>query len=116
MVEYVLNLDSIFASLADPTRRDILRRVSDSELSVGEIAHPYDLTFSAVSKHLKVLEKAKLIIKRRQGKEQIVSLAPQALADAAEYLNWYRQFMEAQYDSLANYLNNSSTQLEEKEV
>jgi DNA-binding transcriptional ArsR family regulator len=116
MVEYVLNLDSIFASLADPTRRDILRRVSDSELSVGEIAHPYDLTFSAVSKHLKVLEKAKLIIKRRQGKEQIVSLAPQALADAAEYLDWYRQFMEAQYDSLANYLNNSSTQLEEKEV
>jgi DNA-binding transcriptional ArsR family regulator len=105
MVEYTLSLDSIFGSLADPTRRDILRRVSDSELSVGEIARPYDLTFAAVSKHLKVLEKAKLIIKRRQGKEQIVSLAPQALADATEYLDWYRQFMEVRYDSLANYLN-----------
>jgi DNA-binding transcriptional ArsR family regulator len=105
MVEYTLNLDSIFSSLSDPTRRDILRRVSEQQLSVGAIARPYDLTFAAVSKHLKVLETAKLIIKRRQGKEQIVSLAPQALADAAEYLDWYRQFMEVRYDSLANYLS-----------
>jgi DNA-binding transcriptional ArsR family regulator len=105
MVEYTLNLDSIFGSLSDPTRRDILRRVSDQELSVGAIALPYDLTFAAVSKHLKVLEKAKLIIKRRRGKEQIVSLAPQALADATEYLDWYRRFMEVRYDSLENYLS-----------
>jgi DNA-binding transcriptional ArsR family regulator len=105
MVEYTLSLDSIFSSLADPTRRDILRRVSNEELSVGEIAKPYPLTFAAVSKHLKVLERAKLIIKRRQGKEQIVQLAPQALADASEYLAWYQQFMEARFDSLENYLN-----------
>jgi len=105
MVEYSLSLDSIFSSLSDPTRRDILRRVSNQELSVGEVARPYDLTFSAVSKHLKVLERAKLIIKQRRGKEQIVSLAPQALADASEYLDWYRQFMEVRYDSLENYLN-----------
>jgi DNA-binding transcriptional ArsR family regulator len=105
MVEYTLNLDSIFSSLSDPTRRDILRRVSDQELSIGEVARPYDLTFAAVSKHLKVLERAKLIIKRRRGKEQIVSLAPQALADATEYLEWYRQFMEVRYESLEIYLN-----------
>jgi DNA-binding transcriptional ArsR family regulator len=105
MVEYTLSLDSIFGSLSDPTRRDILRRVSGNTMSVGEIAKPYDLTFAAVSKHLKVLERAKLIIKRRQGKEQIVSLAPQALADASEYLDWYRQFMEVRYDSLEVYLN-----------
>src|SRR3954469_2817689 len=99
MVEYALSLDNIFASLADPTRRDILKRVSQTELSVGELAQPYDLTFAAVSKHLKVLEQAKLIIKRRRGKEQLVSLAPQALADATEYLAWYQQFIGVQYDA-----------------
>ena len=105
MVEYALNLDSIFGSLADPTRRDILRRVTNDELSVGEIAKSYDLTFAAISKHLKVLEKAQLIIKRRRGKEQMISLAPRALADAAEYLQWYQQFMDQKYDSLEKYLN-----------
>lgn len=105
MVEYMLSLDSIFGALADPTRRDMLRRVSAEELSVGELARPYDLTFAAVSKHLKVLEKAKLIIKRRQGKEQMVSLAPQALAEANDYLEWYQQFMKARMQALDNYLN-----------
>lgn len=104
MVEYTLSLDSVFSSLADPTRRDILRRVSDAELSVGEIAQPYDLTFAAVSKHLKVLERARLIIKRRRGKAQMVQLAPQALADADQYLEFYRQFWEERFDSLENYL------------
>ncbi len=105
MVEYALSLDYIFSSLADPTRRDILRRVANEELSVGEIAQPYDLTFAAVSKHLKVLDRAKLIIKRRRGKEQMVQLAPRALADASEYLEWYHQLMESRFDSLENYLN-----------
>jgi DNA-binding transcriptional ArsR family regulator len=105
MVEYTLGLDNIFSSLADSTRRDILRRVADRQLTIGEIAKPYDLTFAAVSKHLKVLEKARLIIKQRKGKAQMVSLAPQALVDAGEYLDWYRQFMDARLDSLEQYLN-----------
>ena len=104
MVEYAMSLDSIFSSLADPTRRDILRRVSSQELSVGEIAQPYDLTFAAVSKHLKVLEKAKLIIKKRRGKEQMVSIAPQALKGVDDYLEFYRQLWESRFDSLENYL------------
>jgi DNA-binding transcriptional ArsR family regulator len=105
MVEYTLSLDSIFNSLADPTRRDILRRVSTNELSVSQVAQPYPLTFAAVSKHLKVLEAAELIVKRRRGKEHMVSLAPKALADAAEYLQWYQRFMEARFDSLEIYLS-----------
>jgi DNA-binding transcriptional ArsR family regulator len=105
MVEYTLNLNSIFGSLSDPTRRDILRRVATEELSVGEIAKPYDLTLAAVSKHLKILEKAKLVIKHRRGKEQIVQLAPQAFADADEYLKHYRQLWETRFDSLEDYLN-----------
>jgi DNA-binding transcriptional ArsR family regulator len=104
MVEYTFSLDSTFGALSDPTRRDILRRVSDAELSVGQLARFYDLTFAAVSKHLKVLEKARLIIKRRNGKEQLVSLAPQALADAAEYIEWYKQFMQGRLDALEIYL------------
>jgi DNA-binding transcriptional ArsR family regulator len=104
MVEYTFSLDSTFGALSDPTRRDILRRVSDSELSVGQIAKFYDLTFAAVSKHLRVLERAKLVIKRRKGKEQLVSLAPQALADASEYLEWYHRLMEGRLDALEIYL------------
>lgn len=104
MVEYTGSLDSIFGSLADPTRRDILRRVAACELSVGEIAAHYNLTFAAVSKHIKVLEKANLISKRRKGKEQIVHLSPYALQDANEYLDWYKQLWGQRFDSLESYL------------
>lgn len=104
MVEYSLQLDSVFGSLADPTRRDILKRVARSELTVSQIAYPYDMSLAAVSKHLKILQKARLIVKRRKGKEQMVGLAPQTIADAAEYLQWYRGFMEDRLDSLENYL------------
>jgi DNA-binding transcriptional ArsR family regulator len=103
MVEY--SLDTTFGALADSTRRDILQRLSYIELSVGEIARFYNLTFAAVSKHLKVLERARLIVKRRRGKQQMVSLAPQAFADAAEYLEWYRDLWETRLDSLEQYLN-----------
>ena len=107
MVEYTLSLDSVFSSLADPTRRDILKRVSTQELSVGEIARPYDLTFAAVSKHLKVLEKARMIIKRRRGREQMVRLSPQALEGADKYLEVYRRLWEERFDSLEDYLKKS---------
>ncbi len=104
MVEYTLSLDSIFGSLADPTRRDILSRVAQGDLTVGEIAKPYDLTLAAISKHLKVLEKAKLIVKRRRGKEQIVSLYPAAFKSAEDYLRWYQNLWNQRLDSLEEYL------------
>lgn len=104
MVEYSLQLDSVFSSLADPTRRDILNRVARSQLTVSQIAQPYDMSLAAISKHLKVLEKAQLVIKRRKGKEQMVRLAPQALGDALDYLEHYRQMWESRLDSLERYL------------
>jgi DNA-binding transcriptional ArsR family regulator len=107
MVEYTLSLDNIFSSLSDPTRRDILRRVARQEMSIGEIARYYDLTFAAVSKHLKVLERAKLIIKQRRGKEQMVTVVPQALKDADEYLEQYRRLWEERFDRLDALLNNN---------
>lgn len=100
MVEYTLDLDSIFGSLSDPTRRDILRRVAVAEHTVGELAARYNLTFAAVSKHLKVLEKAHLVIKRKEGKKQMVALAPDALKSADEYLEQYRRRWEQKFHKL----------------
>ncbi len=104
MVEYVLNLDSVFGSLADPTRRDILRRVSATELTVSQVALPYNLSLAAVSKHLKVLEAAKLIIKRRRGKQHYIQLSPAGLKSAEAYLHHYAQHLSTQMESLDNYL------------
>lgn len=100
MVEYTLQLDLIFSSLADPTRRDILQHVSRREFSVGELVKRYDVSFAAISKHLKVLEKADLITKRKEGKKQMVSLAPSALHSADEYLEQYRQMWQGRHDKL----------------
>jgi DNA-binding transcriptional ArsR family regulator len=107
MYEQTLSLNTTFGSLADPTRRDILRRVATAELTIGQIAESYELSFQAVSKHLKTLERAKLIIKRRQGKQQYVQLAPYAFADATEYLDWYRELWETRFDRLEEYLKNN---------
>ena len=107
MVELTLDplgLDAIFRSLADPTRRDILKRVAKKQLSISDIAKPYKMTLAAISKHLKVLEHAKLIVKRRQGKEQIVQLSPAAFNDAAKYLKYYERLWNDRLDSLELYL------------
>src|SRR5438270_4252782 len=96
----VLELDSIFGALSDPTRRDILRRVVDNQLSIGQIAKDYNLTFAAVSKHLMVLEKAKLIIKRRVGRRQFVRAYPTGLKEADDYLEEYRQLWENRFEKL----------------
>ncbi|HTE21911.1 MAG TPA: metalloregulator ArsR/SmtB family transcription factor [Candidatus Limnocylindria bacterium] len=104
MVEYTANLDLIFQSLADPTRRDILAHVSKQSMSVGEIAKFYDLTFAAVSKHLKVMEKAKLVSKQRRGKERIVTAAPSTLHDASDYLKRYEAMWNERFDALDEYL------------
>lgn len=104
MVERSIELDNIFASLADPTRRDILTRVARGELSVGDIADKYDMSFAAISKHLHVMEKARLIIKRREGKKQMVTAAPDALQSADEYLEQYRQMWEQKFNKLDDLL------------
>lgn len=91
MVEYTTQLDAIFNSLSDPIRRDILTRVARSEHSVGELVACYDVSFAAISKHLKVLEQACLIRKRKEGRKHLISLAPTVLYSADEYLEQYRQ-------------------------
>lgn len=104
MVEHQARLDLVFGSLSDATRRDILRRVARQELSVGEIASSYDVSLAAVSKHLVVLEKARLVTKRREGKLHVVGLSPAPLSDAAKHLERYREIWEARLDRLEKYL------------
>jgi len=104
MVEYSLKLDEVFYSLSDATRRDILQRLIRNNLSVSEIALPYDMTLAAISKHLKVLERANLIIRRKFGKKHIFELNPPTFADASEYINYYTNFWESNLDSLKSYL------------
>ena len=106
MVEYAYSLDTIFGALANPTRRDILQRLSRSELMVTEVAEPYSISFAAVSKHLKVLENAKLVIKRKRGTQNIVQLTPEAFADAKAYIDYYQNFWESRLDALENYMLN----------
>lgn len=100
MVEYTLQLDNVFHSLSDPIRRDILRRVTKCELTVSEIVRHYDVSFAAISKHLKVLESAKLINKRKEGRKHMVTLAPGALKDVDVYLEQYRQIWQSRHDTL----------------
>jgi DNA-binding transcriptional ArsR family regulator len=105
MVEYYANFDEIFYSLADGTRRDMLRRLMDvRELTVGELAKNYHLTFAAISKHLKVLEKARLINKRKAGRTQVVSLNPVTLKSVEEYIRQYEALWAERFDTLDDVL------------
>ena len=105
MVEYSTRLDLVFGSLADPTRRDIFQRVTTGEQTVGEIAQHYKMSFAAVSKHLKVLEKAKLITKHRHGRQQLVIAEPQTLKSVEDYLHQYEKLWNKRFDALEELLS-----------
>jgi DNA-binding transcriptional ArsR family regulator len=100
MVEYNPYLDGLFSSLADPIRRNILQRLVHGPHTISQLASNYEMSFAAVAKHLSVLEKAKLIVKRRNGKEQIVSIVPDALRDASHYLAQFEAIWNYRFDAL----------------
>lgn len=105
MVEYTINVDAVFSSLADATRRDILSRVSKQPQSVGELAEEHQgLTFAAVAKHIKVLEEAELVIKERDGRYQIISVNPKTIKQASKVLQQYQAVWEARFNSLDSLL------------
>lgn len=104
MVEYTLGIDNIFSALADPTRRDILERTTDGELTVNEIALEYDMSLAAISKHLKVLFGAGLINKRKDGRYNYVSARTEGMREAAQYLKQYEQLWTERLDALDSYL------------
>ena len=97
-------LSAKFAALADPTRRAILARLTEGEASVNDLAEPFDMSLPAVSKHLKVLEKAGLISRGREAQWRPARLEPMGLKGVAEWLEHYRRFWDASFDRLDAYL------------
>ncbi len=98
-------LDATFAALADPTRRAILARLASGEAAVTELAKPFAMSQPAISKHLKVLERAKLISRGRDAQRRPRRLEAKPLAEATEWLEGYRQFWEATFQRLDGLLD-----------
>jgi DNA-binding transcriptional ArsR family regulator len=97
-------LSATFAALADPTRRAILARLAQGETSVTELADPFDISLPAVSKHLKVLERAGLIERGREAQWRPCKLTPAPLAEASTWIEGYRELWETRLDRLEAYL------------
>ena len=97
-------LSSTFAALADPTRRAILARLASGEATVTQLAEPFKVSLPAISKHLKVLERAGLIVRGRAAQWRPCRLEPAPLEGATEWLEHYRQFWEGSFDRLDHHL------------
>lgn len=109
MVKYSMatqteQLSDTFAALADPTRRAILASLTTGKKTVTELAEPFDMTLPAVSKHLKVLEKARLIERSREAQFRPCVLRPGPLMEVDRWLERYRQFYEESFERLDDYL------------
>ena len=105
MVEYnTHDLDRVFAALGNPTRRLLMRHLCLGPATVSELAAPLEISLNAVSKHLKVLERAELIQRTVMGRVHHITLNAGPLQEAERWVNQYRQFWEAQLDSLDNWL------------
>jgi DNA-binding transcriptional ArsR family regulator len=107
-------LDATFSALADPTRRAILARLASGETSVSELAEPFEMSMPAISKHLKVLQRAGLIERGREAQWRPCRLAAAPLKDASEWLDRYRRFWEESFDRLENYLRELQKQDSQK--
>ena len=105
-------LDATFAALADPTRRAILARLARGEASVTELAAPFDMSLPAISKHLKVLERAGLVARGRNAQSRPCKLVARPLEQAAQWIERYRRFWEDSFDRLDDYLR----ELQEKDA
>jgi DNA-binding transcriptional ArsR family regulator len=98
------NLDLVFHALSSAPRRDMLRRLSLGDCTVGALARPFEMSTAAVSKHVGVLAEADLVERRRRGRETICHLNSDALREATRVLDYYRQFWSDQLDSLERFL------------
>lgn len=103
-------LSATFSALADPTRRAILARLMSGEVSVSELAEPFEMSLPAISKHLKVLERAGLIARGRAAQWRPCRLEAGPLKDVTEWLERYRQFWEQSFDRLEDYLRELQAQ------
>lgn len=102
-------LSSTFHALADPTRRAILSSLTTGEKTVSDLAKPFDMSMPAITKHLKVLEKANLIERSKQAQYRPCHLQPAPLKDIDQWMEQYRKFFEASFDRLEDYLKEIQT-------
>lgn len=109
------SLSVTFAALADPTRRAILTYLAQGEASVTQLAQPFQISLPAISKHLKVLERAGLITRSREAQWRPCRLEAEPLKDAADWIEQYRQFWDDRLDRLEDYLHELQTELHTKE-
>ena len=107
MVTCSSQLDAVFQALSDPTRRAILEQLADGESSVGALAEPFDISRPAISKHLRVLERAGLVSRLRDGRISRCELDAAPMREASAWVDRYRQFWEGRLDRLAGYLDAS---------
>jgi uncharacterized protein YndB with AHSA1/START domain/DNA-binding transcriptional ArsR family regulator len=112
MVNYSLN--DLFGSLSDTTRRDMVQRLLMGELTISQLAETYNMSLPAVSKHLRVLEASKLIVKEKRGRQYFVRLTPTALKEAREHLQHYEAVLHNRLDSFGAYLQQKSTAIQRK--
>ena len=103
-------LSAAFQAMADPTRRAILARLASGEATAGELAAPFEMSLPAVSKHLKVLEGAGLLIRRRDGRIHRCRLNPAPMKQAVDWIEAHRRFWETRFDSLTQYLDELKTE------
>ena len=109
MVYYSDTLDHTFSALADPTRRAILSKLANGEVPIMEIAAPFNMSLPAVTKHIRVLESAGLVTRRKKGRVNYCRLNAKPLQDAATWLVFYQKFWDAKLDSLTNFLEGEAT-------
>jgi DNA-binding transcriptional ArsR family regulator len=102
-----LHLDATFPALSDATRRGTLARLAQGEASVSDLAAPHHISLPAVSKHLRVLERAKLIARRKEGRVNRCRLVAKPMKDAGEWIERYQQFWKEQFDVPARFLEKS---------
>lgn len=100
-------LTDVFSALADPTRRAILARLAQGEATVGQLAAPFPITLPAVSRHLHVLKRARLIEQRVDAQWRLCRLNAEPLRDASDWIESYRRFWEGRLDRIAEYLERS---------
>jgi DNA-binding transcriptional ArsR family regulator len=105
-----LELDTVFHALADTTRRRMLRELADGERTVGQLAQPFAISLAAASKHIQVLERARLIRREVRGRTHLCSLAPGPLASAHEWLGFYERFWHGRLDILERLLREADAQ------
>ena len=108
MVDQIARMDSVFQALANGTRRDILRRLVEGERTVGDLAEPLTMTLAAVSKHIKVLERAGLVRQTIAGRRHLCRLEATSLAPASAWLRFYERHWEERLDALEMVFRTSS--------